>query len=120
MFPPSAARLTCATAALLALIGCTAPQASPPADPVAGPGGGATSDAARTAACRQRAEEIFRQQNRASMSRSDPASSPFSGGMPIQNNDVLADRFQLQKMIDECVRSSSGPAAPASPVLPPQ
>jgi hypothetical protein len=97
-----------ATLALLAA--CQAPPAPMAAGPV-GAGAGARQaavDQATIAACRQRAEEVYLTQNRATLFQRDQRDTPFSGGhVPSVTSRGLADRYSLDQMVMDCIRYSA-------------
>ncbi len=104
-----------AMAAALAawLAGCTPP---PP------PSGEARADAARQAACRQHADQIYAEQNRAAIYLDEGAQqsySPFSGSY-IEGNTArgLPGEYRQQEMVSDCIRNSDDAAA-APPAAPP-
>jgi len=95
------------------LAGCTPP---PP------PSGEARADAARMAACRQHADQIYAEQNRAAIYLDEGAQqsySPFSGSY-IEGNTArgLPGEYRQQEMVSDCIRNSDDAAA-APPVAPP-
>lgn len=101
-----------ALAALAALAACSPPPPISPQD---------RADQQAQAACRQRADEIFAQQNRGTIfASSDDRLTPFSGSYnPGITTRGLGERFGRDTAIAECVRnaregaaqnSSTGPA----------
>ena len=80
------------------------------------------------AACRNRADDVFNQQNRADVYRSDmyaggQRDAPFGAGLPGNPGDGLSARYARETMLDDCLNGTSGgtdtpsptAAAPASP-----
>jgi hypothetical protein len=74
-------------------------------------GGGraeSTTDAATRVACRQRAEQVYSQQNRAEI-YSPPAAvnTPFSAGYaPGVSDRGLSDLYAHDRMVDDCIRNT--------------
>jgi hypothetical protein len=104
-----------AAALAAGLAGCTPP---PP------PSGLARADAARQAACRQHADQVYAEQNRAAIYLDEGAQqsySPFSGSY-IEGNTArgLPSAFRQQEMVSDCIRNSDDAAAapPAAPSTP--
>ncbi len=101
---------------LLALSGCTfgsggrAPSSGQP-----------LADAQTRAACRQRAEQVDSQQNRAEIySPPPPVNTPFSANyFPGQTDRGLSQLYEHDKMVSDCIRNS-GTGADRSPQPPPQ
>lgn len=89
--------------ALLAVVSaCSAPPPPTPSD---------RASAATQAACRQRAEEIYQQQNRGELYRSDQlatqADSPLSaGGLKGFTPQGLSQRYDYGSIVQDCLRSS--------------
>jgi hypothetical protein len=91
--------------------------------------GQAQADAATRAACRQRANEAYDQQNRAQIySPSASVNTPFSANyQPDQTDRGLSDLFVHDRMVSDCIRNSGtgedrsvapdspAPASPAGP-----
>jgi hypothetical protein len=105
------AMMAAALAAWLA--GCTPP---PP------PSGEARADAARQAACRQHADQIYTEQNRAAIYLDEGAQqsySPFSGSY-IEGNTArgLPGAFRQQELVSDCIRNSDDAAAAPQPAPP--
>jgi hypothetical protein len=99
------ALLTC----LIALSGCDAPQ-----------GGQAQADAATRAACQQRANQAYDQQNRGEI-YSSPANinTPYSANVvPGMSDRGLSDLFAHDRMVSDCVRNT-GTGTERSPAAPP-
>lgn len=82
------------------------------------------------AACRQRAEEVYRMQNSGEEFRADSYATsirdaPFAGsGVAGLPNRGLDSRFARERLFDDCLNSSAGNvgttrAAPASDATPP-
>jgi hypothetical protein len=101
------------TAAILALPACA------PRQPMT------RHDAATIAACRQRAEQIYTQQNRAEMFSNDQTNSPFgASGVTGVTSTGLGQRFGYDTNVSNCIRNSEaqteaaptgGAPAPAAP-----
>jgi len=93
------------------LAGCARPSGPPPT-------------AAQSAACRQRADEVYDRQNRADLYRSDihaggARDAMFSGtGSPGASIGALSARFARDRMVDDCLRGVAGNVAstPGAPV----
>lgn len=88
-----------------------------------------SADAATQAACRQRAEETYTQQNRADIYRPPPpVNTPFSAEYtPGVTDRGLSELFAHDKMISDCVRNtgtgaerSVAPPSGPPPPLPPR
>ncbi len=99
-------RAVMAAALAAGLAGCAAP---PP------PSGEARADAARQAACRQHADQIYAEQNRAAIYLDEGAQqsySPFSGSY-IEGNTArdLPTAYRQQEMVSDCIRNSDDAAA---------
>lgn len=102
-------------AAVLAISGCAQPNGGRPVGLTAG----------QAAECRQRSEEIYRQQNRADIYRSDiyatsTRDSPFStSGLPGITSQGLGQQYGREKALDACYNASAGgasqPEAPKTP-----
>jgi hypothetical protein len=107
---------------VLALSGCAD---SPFGGRSSGGGSQAQADAQTRAACRQRAEEMDRQQNRAEIYSPPPQmNTPFSASyMPELNDRGLSDRYAHDKMVSDCIRNTGTgadrSAQPASKAPPP-
>lgn len=122
-----ARRTTTLISLLLALAGCSAdaPLLSQSGFASSGAGGGPPADSspAAIAACRQRAEEAFARQDRASAidPGRNPVDSPFSG-VPLSSGiNSLANRSSYNRFYTDCLRSrgsvqSPGPTGPAAPL----
>lgn len=101
-------------ASAVMLSGCDAPPTS----------GQALADAQTRAACQQRAEQAYEQQNRAEI-YSPPLSvnTPYSANyVPDSSNRGLSDLFAHDRMVDNCVRNTGTGAErdeTGSPVPPP-
>jgi PBP1b-binding outer membrane lipoprotein LpoB len=80
------------------LSGCDAPPA----------GGQAEADAQTRAACRQRAEQAYEQQNRAEIySPSSSVNTPYSANyVPDSPERGLSDLFAHDRMVSDCVRNT--------------
>ncbi len=82
-------------------------------------------DAATISACRQRAEQIYLQQNRAELFRSDQTSSPFgASGLTGVTSTGLGQRYGYDTTVNNCVRNSEAqtegaPAAAPQATVPP-
>lgn len=96
---------TCA----VALSACGAPQ-----------GGQAQADAATRAACQQRANQAYDQQNRGEIySPTANVNTPFSANyLPGQADRGLSDLFAHDRMINDCIRNT-GTGTERSPLSPP-
>jgi hypothetical protein len=99
------------------LAGCVAADRSGPL----------SANAATQAACRQRADEVYNQQNRGDIYRLPPqVNSPSSATYaPGATERGLSDLFARDKMINECVRNVGTGAerstgTPPEPPRPPQ
>jgi hypothetical protein len=103
----------------LALAGCMAGS---------GPGPESHADAATVAACRQRADQVYDQQNRGDIYRQpDPINSPSSANYaPGVSDRGLSQLYAQDRLINDCVRntgtgaerSGSNDAAPPPPARP--
>jgi hypothetical protein len=90
-------RATLWLAALTALAACSAPPA---------PTGQGRADQATLSACRQRADEIYQRQNRASLyamdNRDSPGSSSYVSGITTRG---LSERYGWDTQVSDCVRN---------------
>lgn len=109
---PPAARPWPALLACLALGACSF-GAPPPSTPQS------RADAATVAACRERADQIYEQQNRAAIYSPPPAiNTPESGAYaPGMTDRGLAGMYARDTMIQDCVRNS-GTAGTTGAALP--
>ena len=98
--------MTC-TAALAA---CAGPSRGPQAE----------ADAATRAACQQRAEQVYDQQNRAEIySPQSQVNTPYSANYaPASSGRGLSDLFVHERMVSDCVRNT-GTGTERSPPSPP-
>jgi hypothetical protein len=93
-----------------------------------GPSGGASSggqslaDAQTRAACRQRAEEMESQQNRAQIYSPPPqVNTPFSANyQPGQTERGLSQLFAHDKMVSDCIRNTGTQAVQTQQPPPPK
>jgi hypothetical protein len=71
-------------------------------------GGQAEADAQTRAACEQRAEQVYEQQNRAEIySPAAPVNTPYSANyVPDASSRGLSDLFAHDRMINDCVRNT--------------
>lgn len=87
-------------AAMILLLGCTPPELSQES----------RASQATLSACRQRADEVFRSQNRGALFTQDQRLSPESG---LFNSGIttrgLADRFTWDSQVSDCVRTQNPP-----------
>jgi hypothetical protein len=104
-----------------ALITLTCLSACGDAPPLTGQ---AQADAETRAACRQRAEEIYRQQNRGAIYSPTPSvNAPFSGNyVPDQTDRGLSDLYAHDKAVNDCIRNTgtqpvSTPRAAPPPII---
>ncbi|PPQ33146.1 hypothetical protein [Rhodopila globiformis] len=100
----------CALTGVLALSACdAAPQSSQ-----------ARADAATVAACRQRADEVYNQQNRGAIySANSSENAPFSANYtPGVTSRGLSALFAHDRMVNDCVRNT-GTGAERSVAPPP-
>lgn len=100
--------------AVMAVTGLSACNAPPPS-------GQAQADAATRAACQNRAEEAYNQQNRGEIySPQSQVNTPSSGNyVPDVTNRGLSDLFVHDRMVSDCVRNTGTGAertVPAPPV----
>ncbi len=98
--------------ALLALAACARPPA---------PGRAEATPAQRTA-CRQRVDEVYLQQNRGELYRSDnyvsgSRDTPFSTSAQPNFGSGLGAQYSREQALEDCLNASSGPinAAPPAP-----
>jgi hypothetical protein len=72
------------------------------------PTGQAQADSSTRAACRQRAEEVYNQQNRAEIySPQSQVNTPFSANYtPAEAGPGLSQLFAHDRMVNDCVRNS--------------
>jgi hypothetical protein len=96
ILPPTA--LAAVLAGATALSACSPAPQSPQAQ----------ADAETRAACRQRAEEVYRQQNRGDIySPASSVNTPFSSNyVPGITTRGLSELFAHDKMVNDCVRNS--------------
>lgn len=71
-------------------------------------GGQAQADAQTRAACRQRAEDVYTQQNRAQIYSPPPAvNTPYSGNyLPDQSDRGLSDLYAHDRLVNDCIRNT--------------
>lgn len=97
---------------LLGAIALSACDIGPPSEQ-------AQANAATRAACRQRANQIYEQQNRGQIfSPASQVNSPFSNNYaPGDTNRGLSDVFAHDRMVNDCVRNTGTGTerAPPSP-----
>lgn len=90
-------RATFWLAALTTLAACSAPPA---------PTAQSRADQATLSACRQRADEIYQRQNRASLyamdNRDSPGSSTYVSGITTRG---LSERYGWDTQVSDCVRN---------------
>jgi hypothetical protein len=99
-------RATVWLAALTTLAAC-----SPPPAPTAQ----SRADQATLSACRQRADEVFQRQNRASLYTQDGRDTPGSGSYVSGiTSRGLSERFGWDTQVSDCVRNQ-GAAADTAP-----
>jgi hypothetical protein len=92
----------------------------------AAPAGRSSEDLARNAACRSEAERVITRRDRGQLMRAEEEASrggtSFGGGVPMGNSatqtESLAQRYELQRMTADCVRSNTPAAPPAPPLAP--
>jgi hypothetical protein len=79
--------------------------------------GQAQADAATGAACRQRADQVYDQQNRADIySPASQVNTPYSGNYtPDVSGRGLSQLFVHDKLVSDCVRNTGTGAGPAEP-----
>jgi hypothetical protein len=105
---------------LLGGIAVSACEAPPPLT------GQAQADAETRAACEQRAEAVYNQQNRGDIYRPAPSvNTPFSANyLPGQSDRGLSQLFAHDRMVSDCIRNkgtsplptpAQAPPAPAAP-----
>ncbi|MDR3529918.1 MAG: hypothetical protein P4L90_05105 [Rhodopila sp.] len=84
------------------------------------PSGQAQADAATRAACQQRAEEVYNQQNRGEIYSPAPAvNSPFSSNyVPGISNRGLSELFAHDRMVSDCIRNTGTGAERSPPPAP--
>ena len=84
-------------------------------------GARAQADAETTAACRQRAEQIYDRQNRAEIySPNSSANAPFSANYtPDVSNRGLSDLYAHDKLVSDCVRNTGTGAERSLPATNP-
>jgi len=77
----------------------------------------AQADAATRAACQQRAEQAYEQQNRAAIFSPPPSvNTPFSANyVPSQTDRGLSDQFAHDRMVSDCVRNTGTGAERSQP-----
>jgi hypothetical protein len=84
--------------------------------------GQAQADASTQAACRQRAEAVYDQQNRGqiySPSAASQVNSPFSANYnPVETDRGLSQLFAHDQLISDCVRNSGTGAERSQPPPP--
>ena len=79
--------------------------------------GQAQADASTRAACRQRANEVYNQQNRGDIyAPASQVNTPFSGNyVPGISDRGLSQLFVQDKMISDCVRNTGTGAERSQP-----
>lgn len=83
--------------------------------------------AAQAQECRARSEEVYRQQNRADIYKSDTYAtstrdSPFStSGLPGITSSGLGSQYGRERALNDCYNASASgsPATPQAPILSP-
>jgi hypothetical protein len=118
-------RLCLGFVSLIGAAALSACDAGPPAT------GQAQADAQTRAACQQRAEQAYDQQNRATIySPPSPVNTPYSANyVPDSSDRGLSDLFAHDRMISDCIRNTgtgtersqpqSAPQPPGPPPPPP-
>jgi hypothetical protein len=110
MTRPRVTPLLAACVVLGALAGC-APQVQ---------SARSRATAAQIAACRHRADEVWQQQNRSEVYRSDSwatstRDSPFAGaGLPGTVSSGLSGQYAREQMLDNCLNSATGSGGTAA------
>jgi hypothetical protein len=107
-------RLAAQSGALLATVALSACNAPPP-------GGQAQADAQTRAACQQRAEQAYEQQNRAAIYSPPPTvNTPYSANyVPDVSDRGLSDLFAHDRMVSDCVRNTGTESDRTVPAPPP-
>lgn len=84
------------------------------------PTGQAQADAETRAACQNRAEQAYEQQNRAAIfSPAAPVNSPYSANyVPSLSDRGLADVFVHDRMVSDCIRNTGTGAERSVPPSP--
>jgi hypothetical protein len=104
MTPPKRLRVLIGLAGALAMGGCATPS----------PSGQQQASAAKKAACRERANEVYAKQNRAEVYnadtyQTDTLDSPFStSGLPGITTRGLSGEYERQNMISDCLNDAAG------------
>ena len=63
------------------------------------------TDRATLAACREHASEVYNRNNRAEIYSINQSGLPYSGNyVPGNQTNTLADQYENDKIIDDCVR----------------
>jgi type II secretory pathway pseudopilin PulG len=101
--------------ALLALVAAGACSPPPPPTPQA------RANQQTMAACRQRADQVYAEQNRGAGYESDNRASPFSSSyVPGITTRGLGERYSRDTMISDCVRNAGSDVdRGAGPVMEP-
>ena len=83
--------------------------------------GQARADSQTRAACQQRAEQAYEQQNRAEIySPPSPVNTPYSANyVPDNSSRGLSDLFAHDRMISDCVRNTGTGTERSMPDSPP-
>ena len=77
---------------------------------------------AQRAACRQRADEIYNQQNRGEIYANDRYASttrdtPFSADPMRDTSSGLSGEYARQNLISDCINGTGQPPVPTTPIL---
>lgn len=87
-----------ALAALIALAAC-AQQSQPARTP---------AEIAQREACRQQADSTIERRDRASLYRDEAFPQGLGRDDPQRQTEILARRFDRDRMVDQCVRGAGG------------
>ncbi|HBK05689.1 MAG TPA: hypothetical protein DDZ81_07465 [Acetobacteraceae bacterium] len=81
----------------------------------------AQADEQTRAACRAHAEQVYNQQNRATIYSPPPTvNTPYSGNFtPEVTNRGLSDLFAHDRLVNDCIRNSGAGAEASPPAKPP-
>lgn len=106
--PPAPLRSIALLGAMLLLaapLGGCSPEALSGGPPLSGQ---ALADQQTRTACRQRADEVFNQQNRGDIFRpGSQVNTPYSASyLPGVQDRGLADRYAHEKMVNDCIRNA--------------
>ncbi len=123
MIPPTRSRRAALRSALLATLAVAGLTAC--ATPIGGAPSREAANPKAIAACRQRADAVYDQQNRGAVYRADTYAgsvrdAPFAGSGPAANpSSGLSGRYAHDTILDDCLSGASGSADVGTEAIPP-